>query len=596
MKGEISKIMLSVGMKTLLGVALTTTACIGTLIFTFWQANEKVSSTVNEVLQIRQQDSTNLREMIVEIQNKMLSFNQYLKVNPEKTIQAWLNDNFKLINVVELQGRDSWKTLFNRVQRRDLSRKRTVVIEDGKYFTVSSGIFDDNGAFINSIKTSVYSLPGEMNIASIKTQLDEISRQASDGDALRNNLIQLSKVIADEALKAEGSRTEILNFTETIEQSEKKLLETKRQNKDFILAVSGVICLLNLLVIYLLTRMIVERPLRSLISAIDLLGAGKFPEIPWQKRTDQIGVLAGAINNFKTALMKIRYENNRKQKERAVIDAALETMSLTINDLEKKARNLDCMSKDMEMLANTTSCKSVFLVNRADNTTEMTQRVADSTDTLRESVHGIQTEIQRQNVVVDHLDLHTKKSKKVIDDLNCAAHDINTIVAIVRTISDQTKLLALNATIEAARAGSYGQGFAVVAREVKELSYETEKATCNINEKIMTIELVCEQMTTIIHEIVNHSVSLNEISIAIENALRKQQHDTETIAQLVLNTSEDSREVSEQIKTVHQDAAKAKSISVKVSDDTEVISKQLTSLLDDAKIRLQDIGQSDNAA
>ncbi len=596
MKDRMSKRILSVGMKILLGVALTTTACIGTLIFTFWQANEKVTSNVNEVLNIRQQDSTNLRETIVAIQDQMLSFTQYLKIDPKNEIRVWLNDNFNFIKVVEFQGRDSWKTLFDRAQRRDLTKHRTVVKEDGINFNVSFGVFGEDGAFTNSIETHVYKLPEGITIGAIRTQLDEISNQASDGNALRKSLTKLGAVIADEALKAELTRTEILNFTDIIEKSEKKLLETKRYYKKFILGVSGVVCFINLLVIFLLTKLVVERPLRSLIIVIDQLGAGMFPEIPWQKRTDQIGVLAGAINNFKKALMEIRFESKRKQKEKGAIDETLETISLTINDIEKKARNLDSMSKDMEMLATTTSSKSTFVEKRANNAAKMSQRAADFTDKLQESVCGIQVEVQRQNVVVDDLSAYTKKSKNVIDDLNRAANDINTIVTIVREISDQTKLLALNATIEAARAGKYGHGFAVVAREVKELSYETEQATSNISEKIMTIEIVCKQMITIIRAIDNQAVCLNEISSAIENALQKQRNDTETIAQLVVSTSQDSQDVSEQIKDVRQDASKAKIISVKVSEDTEIISTQLTSLLDNAKIGLQDIGQLDKAA
>ncbi len=295
-------------------------------------------------------------------------------------------------------------------------------------------------------------------------------------------------------------------------------------------------------------------------------------------------------------MLEIKFENRRKQKEKGVIDETLEIMSVTINELEKKARNLNSMSEDMEVLASTTSTKSAFVAKRAENTATMTQRVADSTDKLQESVYGMQTEMQRQNSVVIDLNVHTKKSRKVIEDLDRAANDINTIVTIVREISDQTKLLALNATIEAARAGEYGRGFAVVAREVKELSYETEKATTNINEKIMTIDNVCEQMIAIIREIDSQTDSLHEISTVIENALVRQQSDTATIAQLVGRTSLDTRDVSEHIQQVREDASRAKSISAKVSEDADIISRQLTSLLSDATTRLQDIGQLEKAA
>ncbi|MGB3225260.1 MAG: methyl-accepting chemotaxis protein [Desulforhopalus sp.] len=596
MKRCINNKILTVGMKILIGVALTSTICIGGLVYAFWQANEKVESNVNEVLRIRQQDSSHLRETIVDIQNKMLTFNQYLKVNPENEVKAWLEGNFNLIETANLEGSENWRTQFDRTQRRDLAKHKAVVEEDKGTFSVSFGLFQENGEFADKIEKQVYTLPENTVFAAIKRQIDEISSQASDGDALKNNLAQLGAVIADEALKAELIRTEILNFTEIIAKSEKELLETKRQNKRFIVGIGGIVCLVNLLVIFLLTRVIVERPLRTLIASFDQLRAGQLPEIPWLQRTDQIGVLAGAINNFKDALIKIKFENRRKQKEKAVIDETLGFMSVTINELEKKARNLNSMSEEMETIAGTTSSKSAFVSKRAENTATMTQRVADSTAQLRKSVYGIQTEVQRQNVVVIDLDTHTRKSQLIIGDLDRAANDINTIVTIVREISDQTKLLALNATIEAARAGEYGRGFAVVAREVKELSYETENATSKINEKIMTIEKVCEQMVAIINDINKKAILLHDISAAIENALAKQQHDTETIAQLVRNTSQDTRDVSEHIQQVRQAASQTMTISARVSEGAEIISKQLTNLLSDATERLQDAGQLEKAA
>jgi methyl-accepting chemotaxis protein len=62
-----------------------------------------------------------------------------------------------------------------------------------------------------------------------------------------------------------------------------------------------------------------------------------------------------------------------------------------------------------------------------------------------------------------------------IDDMVQQMDGIFTLLANIKTITDDTHMLALNAAVEAARAGEAGRGFAVVAAEVRRLSQHSRQ-------------------------------------------------------------------------------------------------------------------------
>jgi methyl-accepting chemotaxis protein len=67
------------------------------------------------------------------------------------------------------------------------------------------------------------------------------------------------------------------------------------------------------------------------------------------------------------------------------------------------------------------------------------------------------------------------------------AEDITMVITTITKVADQTNLLSVNAAIEAEKAGEYGQGFLVVAREIRRLADQTAVAT-------LDIERLVEQM------------------------------------------------------------------------------------------------------
>jgi methyl-accepting chemotaxis protein len=62
-------------------------------------------------------------------------------------------------------------------------------------------------------------------------------------------------------------------------------------------------------------------------------------------------------------------------------------------------------------------------------------------------------------------------------------------VALISEISAKTNLLAFNASIEAVRAGEHGQGFRIVADEVRRLAERVSDSTKEIEQLVSGIQL-----------------------------------------------------------------------------------------------------------
>ena len=87
--------------------------------------------------------------------------------------------------------------------------------------------------------------------------------------------------------------------------------------------------------------------------------------------------------------------------------------------------------------------------------------------------------------ILSNVDINSQLVSKM-DSLTKNASDIKQVLSSISSIAIQTNLLALNAAIEASRAGEFGNGFKVVADEVKKLAAKTQTSLTDSNHSVDT--------------------------------------------------------------------------------------------------------------
>ncbi|MDL2225903.1 methyl-accepting chemotaxis protein [Eubacteriales bacterium OttesenSCG-928-M02] len=124
---------------------------------------------------------------------------------------------------------------------------------------------------------------------------------------------------------------------------------------------------------------------------------------------------------------------------------------------------------------------------QASSIEELTATITQIAEQTRENAEkATQNSTQAQEIgrLADNGTALMGDLEQSMNEINAASQNINNIIKVIEDIAFKTNILALNAAVEAAHAGVHGQGFAVVAEEVRDLAAQSAQAASQTTELI----------------------------------------------------------------------------------------------------------------
>ncbi|WP_145324495.1 methyl-accepting chemotaxis protein [Paenibacillus xylanexedens] len=155
-----------------------------------------------------------------------------------------------------------------------------------------------------------------------------------------------------------------------------------------------------------------------------------------------------------------------------------------------------------------------------------------------EQIGVAQQEVERIGDKMTQISGAVSDTNRTILSFMDTMKEIYRALAVIDEISAQTNLLALNATIEAARVGEHGQGFSVVAGEIRKLADVSRSSTEDIHQildRISTAAGAASQLITEGDQVLAEGTTLVQAaSQLLQNATAEEPERTQVVDQVVM--------------------------------------------------------------
>lgn len=262
-------------------------------------------------------------------------------------------------------------------------------------------------------------------------------------------------------------------------------------------------------------------------------------------------------------------EQNIQLAERVhtVTENMMSTMQAMGGSVENVARNMNSLSESVQDTSDSVLMITASITHIAGNASDLTKGSHQTIEAMEGSMESLEDVVRSTDISeqlsqetiqdalagqeafehvmrsMEQIDTTITTSVEVITQFERRSQDIDTILDVIREITEQTGLLALNASIIAAQAGDHGKSFGVVAEEIKELAQGVGDSTKDIASILNTLQKDTRKVVSTIHR---GAESVREGTRRMEEA----QHTLSKIIQSARRSSNVVSEIAEALRKV----------------------------------------------
>jgi len=360
-----------------------------------------------------------------------------------------------------------------------------------------------------------------------------------------------------------------------------------------VIPITLVLTALAALLIFLSVKNMITKPIRSITAAAEQLSAGD-PDVALTSSgvTGEMETLARAFSDMATGI-KTQADSAERiangdltaevplRSERDVMGKALghmlENLNSMFTEINLSAAQVSSGSKQVADGSQALAQGSTEQAAAVEQLSASISEIADKTKANAEMAGSAARLAENIRASAEKGSAQMKEMVRAVEDINTASQSISKVIKVIDEIAFKTNILAINASIEAAHAGQQGQGFAVVAGEVRTLAEQSADAAKetgimieNTMEKAALGTRIAGETASSLGEIVH---GINESTKLVMDIARSSEEQAAGTRQINTGIDQVAGVIQQNSATSEESAAAAEEMSSQSDMLTQIVSR-----------------------